>query len=496
MKRQERRYVLCRWGCGQWVCYGQPSQALHEQVQCLKRTVTCPLGCDKKLPAEEWLQEMPETREARYDEVYTRLQFHEEQECPKRLISCPNLCGEKISFIDIPHHMSKTCPKRPSKPLMCRIIGCNKTFLGGIDQALQCHEERLHHEGNCCSFRLVVCKWKGCGKSIIASEMDKHRIEHVKERGIKIFTKEGNHIYEVPERCKQIKVQIWGAGGGSGHLWKYGKGGNGGGGAFIEALLKVSSKEKLYLCVGEGGKHGEYYQTKCKGIGKGGCPGGGDGHGGGGESGIWGGGGGGGYSIIQRKNGKLIPLLVAGGGGGGATRSGLPGEVCSEPFKSISGDVRNGTSGCSNKGGSGGTSEGDGCCDYFSENGKAWRGGNAGDCGGGGGGGLFGGGGGGTAPGIAGGGGGGSSFICGSSLDYALVLEGRGRQPGGKSAINIPKILVKDKISSKPNVQGPVQQKYRLCGEGGLGDPFSLEDGTNGCIKIQLRGFYDDDPQD
>lgn len=49
---------------------------------------------------------------------------------------------------------------------------------------------------------------------------------------------------QVPVGCRSLKVQAWGAGGGSGHF-KGGQCGDGGGGAFAEALLYVVPEDDL-----------------------------------------------------------------------------------------------------------------------------------------------------------------------------------------------------------------------------------------------------------
>lgn len=49
---------------------------------------------------------------------------------------------------------------------------------------------------------------------------------------------------QVPAGCRNLKVQAWGAGGGSGHF-RGGQCGGGGGGAFAEAIVYVTPEEDL-----------------------------------------------------------------------------------------------------------------------------------------------------------------------------------------------------------------------------------------------------------
>lgn len=51
-------------------------------------------------------------------------------------------------------------------------------------------------------------------------------------------------ITQVPSGCRNLKVQAWGAGGGSGHF-SGGQCGDGGGGSFAEAILYVTPEEEL-----------------------------------------------------------------------------------------------------------------------------------------------------------------------------------------------------------------------------------------------------------
>lgn len=53
---------------------------------------------------------------------------------------------------------------------------------------------------------------------------------------------------KVPQGCRSLKVQAWGAGGGAGHF-KGGQCGEGGGGAFAEAILYVAPDDELEVCL-------------------------------------------------------------------------------------------------------------------------------------------------------------------------------------------------------------------------------------------------------
>jgi len=53
---------------------------------------------------------------------------------------------------------------------------------------------------------------------------------------------------KVPQGCRSLKVQAWGAGGGAGHF-KGGQCGEGGGGAFAEAILYVAPDDELEVCI-------------------------------------------------------------------------------------------------------------------------------------------------------------------------------------------------------------------------------------------------------
>ncbi|KAL4160660.1 hypothetical protein PRNP1_001224 [Phytophthora ramorum] len=132
------------------------------------------------------------------------------------------------------------------------------------------------------------------------------------------------HEYKVPRDVKALKLQAWGAGGGSGLLRNQSVG-HGGGGAFVEGICPVFPGETLYFSIGSGGSGGKFarmiespdedgddIETGKKTIkipggiliatqvssAAGGFPGGGTGHSGNKESAC---GGGGGFTSIYRQ---------------------------------------------------------------------------------------------------------------------------------------------------------------------------------------------------
>lgn len=128
------------------------------------------------------------------------------------------------------------------------------------------------------------------------------------------FFSGGKQSYRVPKETSHPVVAVdvygWGAGGGSAGKASTPSAmlfGNGGGGAFVRGLFRVSPGDSVELLVGGGGK------TQADSNGRnGGFHGGGDG-----GIGDFAGAGGGGASEL-RINGRTV-LIAAGGGGGGAT---------------------------------------------------------------------------------------------------------------------------------------------------------------------------------
>eukprot|EP00752_Nemacystus_decipiens_P009918 g8850.t1 len=392
MVRQADGFVACEWGCRAWVRLGQ-DKFFHETEQCCKRIVACELGCGLRRREEEWLSP------SLVNPAVPCQQHHEEAECPRRLVPCGQRCGEWLPFEDLMKHMKVSCVKRPFPPVKCR-LGCGEEFHGGLHRMLQSEEERIDHEHELCPHRLLHCVWAGCEEMVKAKDRRKHSEEHVIRTGVSLYTVPGKYTYKVPPGCRSLKVQAWGAGGGSGHF-KGGQSGDGGGGAFAEALLYVTPDDELEVTVGGGGSAGEYGSeievpggmddfgkaifdmVDRHGTAEGGWPGGGAGHGG---NLHWAAGGGGGYSMISvYGGGRTEPLVVAGAGGGGGSRAGVPGGGLNGEIPGTKIDMRNGRMGTSTYGGEGGDSGDINGCTFPPEHGQAWTGGNGGQYGGGGG---------------------------------------------------------------------------------------------------------------
>ena len=566
MCRQAESYVVCQWGCGDWVRTGQEQQE-HLKNICRRRVIPCSLGCKVKLTEEDWLRPWkpeegstvsneessvvssqnsvqdasrkaeneessgkqnsvslgsPTSRSSRRNSFSTTStpsprrrnnrakptqvsvqEYHEQHECVRRLIPCPRRCLEWSAFEDMPHHMDVQCVKRPSIPQYCR-LGCGAKFGGLQGLLLDAEEELMTHEQEECPYRQVRCTWKfedgtRCVAQIKAKDRDHHRDLHITALGIITYVVAGTYTYRVPEGVTRLKVQLWGAGGGSGLFYDRG-GGAGGGGAFVEAIINVEPLDVLEIVVGAGGGAGvrghavdPVFEERAgaggnatrevvvvdaaHGTALGGVPGGGDGYGTGEK---WASGGGGGYSMLARKSASgNQALLVAGGGGGGGTLDGLPGCGMNGPLPGTRIDKRNGGSGCVDRGGE----LGDSGNIYFSAwpaaSGTLWLGGHGCQFGGGGGGGYQGGGGGGTTPGVGGAGGGGCSFVYTAiAIDY-VVIEGKGRMPGGLSH-DIPHAVG---VGEWDKLDG-------FAGEGGDKSSVETKPGMSGAARILKAGFF------
>jgi hypothetical protein len=70
----------------------------------------------------------------------------------------------------------------------------------------------------------------------------------IEKMGITVHSVAGTYIYKTDLKSTFVKVQLWGAGGGSGHF-KDRKAGCGGGGAYVEALVNLNPYEILEIQV-------------------------------------------------------------------------------------------------------------------------------------------------------------------------------------------------------------------------------------------------------
>eukprot|EP01041_Mallomonas_annulata_P002379 gene2379-4623_t len=527
MKRQGEGYMVCQWGCGEWLKVGR-EQLHHQKSLCVRRILPCALGCAVRMSEEEWLrpyeppllvddendsstkndeetdgekEEMPELAFLALlpqDEGQETVQMHHErQQCVRRLVPCPRHCLEWAVFEELPKHMEEKCVKRPAEPLPCR-LGCGSVFGGEQGALLLAEDERLLHEQEECEYRMVRCTWTfengaKCTAQVCAKDRDTHRDLHLTELGVSTYLVAGTYLFKVPYNCSRLKIQMWGAGGGSG-LFLDRKGGAGGGGAYVEALVYVNPHDVLEVVVGGGGSAGVLGQAMkpmiqeastgevkivdaIHGLAPGGEPGGGLGYGGGHN---WAAGGGGAYSMIARRtpSGNQA-LLVAAGGGGGSSSDGLPGSGMNGSLPGTRIDKRNGGTATATFGGDAGDSGNLYCSLWPAEDGAIWQGGKGCQYGAGGGGGYYGGGGGGTTPGVGGGGGGGASYIYTAIAKDYVIIEGNGRLPGGLTH-DIPEAVG----------VGEWDTLGSFAGEGGIGDPNVTTAGNSGAVRMLKPGFY------
>ncbi|CAK9013422.1 Serine/threonine-protein phosphatase 6 regulatory ankyrin repeat subunit C (PP6-ARS-C) (Serine/threonine-protein phosphatase 6 regulatory subunit ARS-C) [Durusdinium trenchii] len=461
-ERVQEGYVLCSWGCKEWI---EPQDvAQHQNESCLKRQIACDLECGLVLRAEQWAI----VRET-----------HNTLECPKRVVPCDRLCGEMIVFEKMAAHLDNDCSKRSVAPLPCK-NDCGWQISGGLEDRDHMAWEASQHEEHMCPLRKVRCDWAGCAAELQAKDLAYHRQDHLKKMGIETWTTAGSYKWRVPRKCRSLLVHLWGAGGGSGQL-KDRRGGHGGGGAFVEVELAVHPMEELILVVGSGGQ----VNTDQLGVGEqkarpspGGFPGGGDGMS---FNATFSCGGGGGYSALLRQGafGEELLALAAGGGGGGSRNGNPGGDETFDPID-FDGIARNGGQAAQDQGGQAGESPEK--IEPKAAPGIAYQGGHGAQFGGGGGGGLFGGGGGGFTPGVVGGGGGGSSFVERGSVIKLKMLPGVGLEPGGRYA----------DLPAATGV-GEWDLNGRFAGFGGTGSKSAVEPGCNGAIRIRLPRYFETD---
>lgn len=501
MERMRERYELCRWGCDRWFPLGA-SLEVHERHECAQRLMVCRLGCARVMKQVVWRQ------------VIYAHESESDVQCSSRIVSCPRDCGVWMPHLQLDHHTRETCVKRPVGDLFCR-LGCGRVYQGGAHELLALEQIRIAHEQDDCVLRKVECTWPKCRAILLAKDRNEHRRTHLLASGIMTFLTAEVHAFKVPKDMKLVKIQAWGAGGGSGHL----KGqmvGHGGGGAFVESIVRVIPGETLYFSIGSGGKGGKHARmAPCEdeangdppeleqqlnskkkppqfhietyiGVADGGFPGGGNGHSGNKECAC---GGGGGFTSVYREGPYGIEYLIiaAGGGGGGTSRHGLGGGDCKARQLKDGDELRCGRMGDASVGGESGECDASNpVCRFVGTSGSSLQGGHAAEYGGGGGGGLFGGGGGGFAPGIVGGGGGGSSFL------NPVLLE-----PEAKSGCCVEPGTAIHAGGLDRNPPKAVRDAYwdvvdALVGQGGKGSVHTVADGNHGGVRIARPRFFND----
>jgi hypothetical protein len=150
--RMKKGYVVCEWGCKQWVMRGE-LQRKHEQETCGQRLTACKLGCGLFCCEDDWLINRTRFKKDKFgrvvkpqeEEQVTSQRYHEEEECRRRLVPCTLKCGEWVHHEELEKHVVHECVKRPVPPMPCR-LGCDKMFAGGAHRLLELEEERLQHE--------------------------------------------------------------------------------------------------------------------------------------------------------------------------------------------------------------------------------------------------------------------------------------------------------------------------------------------------------------
>jgi hypothetical protein len=197
--RQEDGYVICDWGCREWVKLGE-EQKEHQLNDCTKRLLPCNLRCDLCMPAEEWLQQLEHAPAPK-----TRRDWHEEAECECRMVLCTRRCGEWVQMRFRQQHIDALCVKRPAEPILCR-LGCGESFGGEILFMIKAEEDRLEHEREWCPARETRCAWPGCTAVVYAKDRNAHRERHLQALGISTYTVAGRHTFQVPSKVGRLEA--------------------------------------------------------------------------------------------------------------------------------------------------------------------------------------------------------------------------------------------------------------------------------------------------
>lgn len=146
----EMRRVACvnlQHGCHERVLCKELKA--HATFHCRKRMFECRLSCDKTI---------------RFDEIV----HHETTECPHRVVECPLKCPATFPAKESGKHKRKLCPKRliPCVPLG-ETLKKGPTSGGGCG-ALVAAEEMTFHVTYLCEKRKFPCQWtlNGCDEAI------------------------------------------------------------------------------------------------------------------------------------------------------------------------------------------------------------------------------------------------------------------------------------------------------------------------------------------
>lgn len=146
----ELRRVTCvnlQHGCHERVLYKELD--MHATFHCRRRLLDCRLQCDKTI---------------RFDEIV----LHETTQCPQRVVECPLGCPATFFAKESATHKRKLCPKRliPCVPVS-ETLKKRSSSAGGCG-ALIAAEEMAFHLTHLCENRKFPCQWtaNGCDEAI------------------------------------------------------------------------------------------------------------------------------------------------------------------------------------------------------------------------------------------------------------------------------------------------------------------------------------------
>lgn len=212
MKRQSDLFLICEWGCGEWLKIGHEQQD-HQLRRCAKRILPCTLGCDMKHTEEYWLAIFDPAQLAQEEEErLKRVRTLEASQGHDQLVSAAQAIGGKSKPLRILHANSSdgkdggtmtrasTRPSRgpttpgspngrahpmgglgphPSTASNNTVGRTTKAVLGSITR-------QQYHETQECPKRLVMCPLQ-CMEWVCAEILDKHTKELCPKRPAEPF---------------------------------------------------------------------------------------------------------------------------------------------------------------------------------------------------------------------------------------------------------------------------------------------------------------------